>query len=1126
MKRKRLFPRGGKFVLFLACLLAMVLPLHAQQQQVCLDLKNQSAQILFQEIQRQTGLSFVYNQEQVKKHLTNISIHVVKRSVESVLKEVLNGTGLTYKFERNLITILPEKKEAPAQWTIKGVVKDEQGNPLPGVNILVKGSTSGVISDVNGLFQLKLASKESPVLVFSFIGFETTEVTVKDNTPLEVVLKEKVSELDEAIVIGYGTTAKKDLTGSVARFDSKIIEESTATSVAHMMQGQIAGLSILAGDGAPGSPARLEIRGVPSLNGSTSPLIVVDNVPMPADFDINEINPQIIANVDILKGASSAAIYGSRAASGVILITTKTGSFNQKTEIRYNYDCGLTALVSKINTLTADEFKVLLMEAVRNEAAAAGYKDITEYSKYQTFTAPDFFGEANTPWMELVMRNGLKQQHNVLLTGGGKDMSFNVAFNYSDERGEMRVTDFKRYTLDASLITRINPWLKFDLKINGNISDQLSTGAKISTAAKGRPDIKAYDEDGSPYIHSYTNGTRIDYVPNPIVEMEGNKITNDGTNFRVSGSFDIQFLSNLILTARYTYQNRKEEQYIYYSSQTETGSDRWKDQKGYGRYATSAGIYHETEFRLSYNTLLKDLHRISAMGAFTYTREHNKTFSLTMTDFSDDEIQNAIWQGANPYEYDFLTGSDKGALLLSFIARIEYKYKDRYLLTGTIRSDGSSKFAPKYRWGTFPSLAVAWILSEEKFLRNQNVISFLKLRAGWGKSGNADVGEYGWRTLYEAGDYQNLPTIIPSQVGNDLLKWEATDQYDIGLDFGFLKQRISGSLGVYMKKTDGLLYPFTLAPSTGMTTSNVNFANIENKGIEFDITARIIENDNWKWQFGFNIGKNENVIKHLDARYVSVPGQSYLTNTILQEGKSMGLLFGYETDGLFRSQAEIDYYESLNPDHQYQEQYSHIKTIPGDLKLVDQNGDGYVNRVSGNYEDMVVLGCSRPDFEGGFSTRLSWKGFTLSLQGTFSFGADKAWIAEEQQFSFASSSTGNVLDVALKRWNPSNPDSKYPSLRLDYYRSALTDFAVHDASYIKCQNINLEYKFPERLLRVMKFFKDVRVFTSVNNVFTITSYPGPSPESWSRNTIQGASLDTEAYPRTRMFNFGLKVTLK
>lgn len=1110
----------------LLCVLFVNLPAFSQQQPVNLDLKNQGIDVLFGEIQRQTGLYFVYNMEQMKKKFETVSVQAKGKSVENVLKELLKGSGLTFKFERNLITILPENLSTQPQWSIRGTVKDEKGQPLPGVTILVKGTTSGIVSDINGYFQLNLASQTAPVLVFSFIGFETKEITVNSQEPLTVNMKETVSELDEAIVIGYGTTAKKDLTGAVARFDSKIIEESTATNVAHMMQGQISGLSILAGDGAPGSPARLEIRGVPSLNGSTSPLIVVDNVPMPSDFDINEINPQIIANIDILKGASSAAIYGSRAASGVILITTKSGNLNQKTEIRYNYDCGLSTLVSKINTLTADEFKVLLMEAVRNEAAAAGYKDITEYSRYKLFTSPDFFGEANTPWMKYIMRNGIKQQHNLLITGGGKEMTFNVAFNYSDEKGEMKMTDFKRYTLDANLMTKINSWLKFDLKVNGNISNRLSTGARISTAATGRPDIKAYNEDGSLYIHSYTNGSRIDYVPNPILEMEGNKITNDGTNFRVSGSFEAQPLKNMLFSSRYTYQHRQEEQYTYNSSQTETGSDRWKDQKGYGRYATSKGIYHELELRLSYNTLIKNKHRIAAVTAFSYTKDHSNSMSLAMTDFSDDDIQNAIWQGANPYQYNFLDGSDKGATLVSFIARVEYKYNDRYLLTSTIRSDGSSKFAPKYRWGNFPSLAVAWILSEEKFLKEQQVLSFLKLRAGWGKSGNADVGEYGWRTLYEAGDYQNLPTIIPSQVGNDLLKWEATEQYDIGLDFGFFKQRISGSLGVYLKKTDGLLYPFTLAPSTGMKTSNVNFANIENKGIEFDITARVIENDNWKWNVSFNIGKNINLIKNLDARYVSVPGQSYLTNTILQEGKSMGLLFGYQTDGVFRSQEEINYYESLNAEHQYQEQYSHIKTIPGDLKLVDQNGDGYVNRVSGNYEDMVVLGCSRPDFEGGFNTRISWKGFTLSLQGTFSVGAQKAWIAQEQQFSFASSSTGNVLDVALKRWNAENPDSRYPSLRLDYYRNALTDFAVHDASYFKCQNINLEYKFPEKILQATKLFQEVRLFTSVNNVFTITSYPGPSPESWSRNTIQGASLDTEAYPRTRMFNFGLKVTLK
>lgn len=452
---------------------------------------------------------------------------------------------------------------------------------------------------------------------------------------------------------------------------------------------------------------------------------------------------------------------------------------------------------------------------------------------------------------------------------------------------------------------------------------------------------------------------------------------------------------------------------------------------------------------------------------------------------------------------------------------------DRYLLTGTVRSDGSSKFSPSHRWGTFPSLAAAWIVTEENFLKDSQWLSFLKIRAGWGKTGNGWVGNYGWRTLFTSTDYQSKPATIPSQIGNDQLKWETTKQWDLGFDFGFLKnQRIRGSLGFYKKTTEGLLYPFTMALSTGLESTQINFANIENKGVEFEISADIIQKKDWQWFFSFNIGKNRNKITNLDAQYVSAPGQTYLTNTVIKEGESLGLLYGFQTDGVFQNQAEIDYYESLNVDHQYQEQYSYRKTIPGDLKFVDQNGDGYVNKVYGNHEDKVVLGCSRPKFEGGLNTRLTWKGLTLSIQGSFSYGAKKAWTAEGNQFNFSSYSPANVLDVALKRWTPENRESKYPCVRLDFYNNDFTDFAIHDASYLKIQNINLEYRLPRNLVKKTMIFDNISFFASANNVHTFTSYPGPSPESWSSDAIQGASVDSDAYPKTRTFNFGVKVTIK
>lgn len=403
----------------------------------------------------------------------------------------------------------------------------------------------------------------------------------------------------------------------------------------------------------------------------------------------------------------------------------------------------------------------------------------------------------------------------------------------------------------------------------------------------------------------------------------------------------------------------------------------------------------------------------------------------------------------------------------------------------------------------------------------------MKLRAGWGKTGNGWVGEYGWRTMFSSTDYNGKPAVYPSQIGNDQLKWETTVQYDLGLDYGFLKgQRISGTLGFYLKKTDGLLYSFTMAPSTGMNSTRVNFANIENKGVEFDINANIIRTKDWSWSFGFNINKNINKITNLDNDMVSQPGATWLSNTVIKEGESLGQIYGFETDGIFQSQEEVDYYESLNPDYMYQEEYEYRKTIPGDLKLVDQNGDGRVNVTRGNYEDMVILGCSRPDFEGGFNTRLSWKGFSFSLQATYSYGAQKIWSAYGNQFQFAAANPGNVLDVALKRWTPENPNNEYPCMRLNHYANYFTDFTVFDASYLKISNVNLTYKLPQKLIERTKIFSNINLSVSANDLFTFTSYPGPSPESWSSNVISGASTDSDVYPDTRTVNFGISVTIK
>lgn len=1103
--------------------------LEIQNRYVTMNMQNQMIKNLLKEIQKQTDLNIVYNEKEASLNSLK-SIDVKNESVEKVLNLIFDGTNLRYEIKNEIITIVKRanavSQQVSKQFQVEGKVIDKESKkPIAGASVFVIGTPKGAITTNDGQFLIEKVDENSEIEV-SYVGMRTIKmkVTALNSKNMVISLEADAMAVDEVIVVGYGTTTKKDLTGSVARFDTKVIEESTATNLAQMMQGQVSGLSILTGSGAPGSKSRLEIRGVPSLSGATTPLVVVDGVPMAMGYDINELNPDDVKSVDVLKGASSAAIYGSRAAAGVIMITTKFGMRNQKPEINYSYDYGITSLVSPVRTLTADEYKMLMVEAVANTGLANGYEDITQYSVYKDITKPGYFGEANTQWMNLLMQNGAKQQHSLSVRGGGENVGYTGSFGYVDEKGQVKAASFKRYTYDLGFNADINKFIKASVKFSGVTSNQMENGASLDAAASMRPDIKAYNDDGSLYLHSYYYGTSLSWMKNPIIEMTENTINNKENNIRLSGNLDIQILPELNFFTQYTYQYRDGLASRYWSSNTQEGSDNFGGGKGKAQQTVKYNTTSEFEARFNYKKQFGK-HNVNVMAAMTYNDDSFMTNSLTMKDFADNSVQTGVWQGAN---FGKVEGDALGSILLSYLARGEYKYDNKYLFTATVRLDGSSRFSPKYRWGTFPSFAGAWILSEEKFMSGASSwLPFLKVRVGWGKAGNGYVGEYGWRTLYTTKDYQGRPAIVPDQLGNDELRWEATDQIDAGIDFGFLKdQRITGTIGYYDKQTSGLLYPLTLAPSTGLYTTNINFADIQNKGIEFEMNADIVKSKKFTLSAGFNIAKNMNKITGLDAKYVSNPGSQYLGRTIIKEGESLGLIYGYKTDGIFQSWDEVNRYEALNPDYKYQEQYSYRFTTPGDLKYVDLNGDGRVNKATtaGEHEDRTVLGCSRPDFEGGFNVRMGWKGFIFSLQGTFSSGADKIWDGYTNSFNLTT--TGNALDIALKRWTPTNRQNEYPSIKYNTFVNDFCDYSVYNASYVKIQNINLEYSLPQNILDKTKIFGRVSIFASASNPFMFTSYPGPSPEAFSSDTIAGASSDSGKYPTTWTFNFGIKVTIK
>lgn len=1111
----------------------------AATQSITLTMRNGSIKDFFIEVNSQTGYEFLYNNQMIEK-AKPVNLEIKNSPLHEALDKCFDNQPFTYNIleTQNAIVIVDKPLTNKAQTSrvnetrqsqkiaIKGRITDIKGEPLPLASVMVEGTQIGTLTDLNGDFAVNVNSPDD-VLVFSYIGYLTQKIKIGERRLFEIKLEVDLMELSEAVVIGYGRSSRNDLTGSIASLPEHVLETNQFSNIAEAIQGQLSGVHVLTGDGSPGATAQINIRGVSSMLGDASPLIVIDEVSMPAEFDLYEIDINTIASIDILKGASSAAIYGSRAASGVILITTKRGGKNEKPTINYSYDIKLSQLRTATNVLSAEEWKYMMLEGAYNGALWNGFADPEGWSTYNNMVQPGYFGEHNTNWFALMLQNAVSQTHSLSLRGGSANTTYTASLNYVDDQGVMKKTGFKRYTANFSINSRINKYISWGTSFRGSINDkEVATTTLYNSIMRGRPDIPAYNPDGSIAVSIYvlTDG-RPNLRENPLSQLFDNDDISKTKSYNISNFLEVDILPGLKFKTMFSYNGSKTNTRQYYASTTSAGSGFAFAYRG--RLYDGDRESEQTEFTnlLSYNKRVKK-HNFDAVLGTSLLKEKNSYKRIWVEDFPDDHTQTQAWQGAN---IRGISGYIYTAAMISYVARLNYKFDDKYLFTASMRRDGSSKFASDNSYGSFPSIAVGWLINREKFLKNVKWLNLLKIRASVGSTGMANVGFYQWRTLYETTKYNNEPGVIPTQIGNDNLKWESTTQSDIGLDFRMFKHRISGSINYYSKITDGLLYPFTLAPSSGYRNATVNFAEISNKGFDIDLKADIIKSNIFNWTFNLNFNNNKNIVIKMDKDYITdLDGTQTYRNTIIQEGKSLGLIYGFKTDGVFRSQEEVDAYEALNPDKPYQGTSS-SKAYPGEIKYVDLNGDGWVDLDTDiRNPDRTVVGKSMPDFSGGFSTILGYKNWSLNIYGSYSYGNDKVWSYEQSTFQANAASPGNMWKTVLKRWTPENPDSKYPSFRIGRTAPArwFNDYSVHDASYIKIQSVNLEYNFPKRLLDKLQYLSSLRVYARVTNLFVITNYPGPNPESFQSSRIQGASVDYSTYPESRNYIFGLKLTLK
>lgn len=984
---------------------------------------------------------------------------------------------------------------------VKGMVTDESGQGMPGVSVVIKGTTTGTATGVDGDFSMQVP--EGATLMFSFVGYQAQERSVTGNTELKVSLQPEARKLDEVVVVGYGTTKVKDLTGSVASVGAAELEKTNATNVASILEGKAAGVMVSSGGNKPGEPVRLRVRGATSLEGSNEPLYVVDGVPI-EQADMIAINPSDIQSMDILKDASAAAIYGSRAANGVVIITTKRGRISEKPQLSLHHYTSIDKEINNFSLLSADEFRSLMRQAAKNTLTVDQGNELAE-----GILNGDKLMNDDTDWYALLSQTAVTNNSELSVRGGSDRVRYFASLGITLQDGVLKGDDLQRYSGRLNFDWDITERLKFGTNISLSYALQNKAGQGLWQIRQFRPDVPVYDEDGG----YYKIGGNTD---NPVAKTT---ITNRTDDYRFTGTFfgelelvrDLKFKSSLAVSKNIGYLSQ------YFPSYLEDGS-------GGGRYKGKALESNSQSHRtlwdntLSYVREFNEVHSVDAVAGVSFENSENRSFSATGTNFPMDEIMNNLGSAATPYGVD---GSRAGRGLLSTFGRVNYKLMDRYMFTFTGRYDGSSRFGSNNKFGFFPSAAFAWKMNKESFLAGVRQIDDLKLRVSAGVTGTQNIGDYNNKDLYGMNDFMGIPGITPTVLGNNDLKWETTRQYDVAVDYALFDYRLSGTLAYYVKDTDDLLwwidFPPSLAPFGGMYK---NVGRVMNKGWEFSVKADLLRDKAVKWDVSLNLSGNQNRVKSLiDEGAIEWSGTGNMHgggSEVLAEGNPVGAILGYRSKGIFQSWDEIDRYNERAREISGDASKFYMKDVkPGYAIYEDLNDDGYVD-----VKDQVIVGNPEPDLFGGLSTNVSWKRFSLYAMFNFSVGNERYYGNTIQNIS---GSLNNLLDYNLdNRWSPENTSSRLPALYLDQAVERMSDLQIHDASYLKLANLRIQYELPE--LFSSKFYKSGQVYFSVSNLFTLTKYPGIDPAMAGSTTSNiGGNYDNAAYPGVRTYTAGLKL---
>lgn len=1021
--------------------------------------------------------------------------------------------------------------------TISGTVTDELDLPLPGVNISETGTLNGVTTDFDGNYTIKV--KEGGSLTFSFVGYKTKEIQISEQEVLDVGLKPDLQQLENVVVVGYGTVQKKDVTGSVANVDMEKLTEAPVVNFDKALAGRVAGVQVNASNGEPGSEMNITIRGGNSVNGSNAPLYVMDGFII-ENFDPNILDPSDIESMTVLKDASATAIYGVRGANGVIIIETKQAK-SGKTKISYEARLDIKNVTKQLDVLEPYDFLQLSMEI--NEGSTTTrflsvFNDDLGQSE-QVGVLEDYKGVKGRNWQDEAFRTAYSKTHNLKLSSGGDKTRFNASFNAVEDLGSLLNSNYNRLNGRVNINHKIND--KLDATVNALYSNYILRGLDTegNSSYSFLRSLITYNNVANQFIDYPSGFDPLDQVNDdfdafnvvvwhPIVSLENEYRKRDNSNFIGNLSLRYKLNSDIKIQTKASFNHQFRTTGLFNNSKTVYGRLLSKIDGINGSLDEQKWKNFASVNTLDYKKRFKDHSLDVLLGANLNIRKISRTRfrSLDIPQYLEDLGINSLDGGTLDNSSDINTSNE--SRIFSILGRINYGYKGKYLLTASLRRDGSSNFPAQNRIGYFPSAAVSWNADKESFIQKWNIFSQLKFKAGYGKTGNDRIpgtARYEFLTDINSSYFINGQTILgqrPTSFGaNPNLFWETTEQFNFGTDIGFFDDRISMLVEVYQKDTKDLLINADAALSQGYQTVWTNTGQVRNKGLEISLNTLNVSSKNFRWTTDFNISFNQNTIVSLpDGKPIfGQPNYYRLLSTqqfIVEEGRPLGNMYGYISDGVY----QISDFENYDPESSTHTlnvgQPSYRNHRPGDEKYKDLNGDGKITGA-----DKTIIGNALPKHFGGFNNTFEYKNFQLSTFFQWSYGND-ILNANRLVFESMDRPNQNQLATTLDRWTIDNQDTDLHRANGQGFQD-ISSRVVEDGSYLRLKTVNLSYRFSKDIVDKLKI-NSLEVYASGQNLVTWTDYSGFDPEVSVERSLITPGIDYSAYPIQRTFSFGLNVS--